>query len=260
MELSIISAAPASRGRRLQPYRLDEIDTVGALPNEPYSIRFRNTSGAKIQIAISVDGTNVLTGRKATLDSTHDTFVVAPYATSTLDAWPETTRGGARFLFGETEDSVAVHTHGDITAKGYVSVAVFTEGYRPPAHSIPRGGFDFGDEVFRGGGMRGGPVSYGGGTKGMTTRGGPATGAGEYVDQHIGTAQGLIRPEFSELVQVRYLWWDDVVNMLREQGFRPTPVHPSGFEPQRMADLGTTPRPGGNDTTTPVEYNRFAAA
>jgi hypothetical protein len=271
MELSLISGLPEAHGRRLRPYRLEEIDTVGVLPHEPFSIRFQNTSSGKVQIAISVDGTNVLTGKKAELDP-KDTFVVQPHTSATLDAWPESREGGARFIFGETEDSVAVHTHGDTRAKGYVSVAVWVEGHQPPQF-IPRGGFDLGDEVFRGGGLRGGgtfgdyddmgatrgaPTSYG--TKGITTRGGPAAGAGQYTQQRIGTARGLILPKYSELIQVRYLWWDELVPMLREHGVRPTPAHPTGFEPRQMANLGTTPRIGEPSVTDDVEYSRFVAA
>lgn len=260
MELSIISNAPTHRGRQLRPYQVDEIATVGVEPGEPYGIRFRNDSHGKVQVRLSIDGTDVLSGDKATLDTTGRMWVVQPYATLSLDAWPENREAGARFVFGETETSVAAHTHGDLRAKGYISAAVFVEGYQPPAMNYrSKGGFDFGPQDAS---FRSAPASYGARDVGLerSVRGGPATGAGEQIAQRIGSAQGLIQPEYSELIQVRYLWWDELVAKLREHGIRPAPAHPTGFEPPVLANLGTTPRPGDHAvTTTDVEYSRFAA-
>ncbi len=255
MELTIVSNGPEGSGRTLRGYDVDGITTVGAVPTEAYGIRFRNTSGSKIQIRIAVDGTDVLTGDKATLETSGRMFVVQPYAGFALDAWPESRQGGARFVFGDVTDSVAAHTHGDLTAKGYISVAVFVEGYQPPQFVREDGPL----ESYRGGGTRG--ATLGGSSYGATrgaTKGGPATGAGAYTEQRIGTTTGLREPKYSELCQVRYMWWDDLTNRLRELRIKPAPVHPTGFEPTRLANLGSTPRLGVDQPAQTLGYSRFA--
>ncbi|HEU4914500.1 MAG TPA: hypothetical protein VFT16_03815 [Candidatus Saccharimonadales bacterium] len=248
MEFSIVSNSPGLEGRELRKYWLDGISTIGVISGEPYGIRFHNTSEFKVGVRISVDGTDVLSGRKANLNPQGSQFVIEPYGVLPLNAWPETTNGGARFVFGLIENSVAVHTHGDIDARGYISAAVFVEPY-DVRQSDPYGSRD---AVLA-------PDMYDRGPSGAQDvslqRDRPATGAGEYVSQHLREALGLTRPRFSQLIQVRYLFWNDLVGRLRKQGAPQAPIHPTGFEDQQLANLGTTPRLG--DVGAPARYTRF---
>lgn len=248
MQLDVVSQLPESRGRALRKYRLDDIDTVGAFGNEPFAVRFTNTSSQKVQVRLSLDGTDVLTGKLADLDAHSRMWVIRPYGTMELKAWPESHQGGAQFVFTQVESSVALHTHGDLTAKGYISAAVFVEGWTPPR--ITYRGFDDDLEVSR---------SYGGGTRSLgISKGGPAIGAGGYTQQRVDSAQGLIQPTFSEIIQVRYIWWDDLVALLQEKGVQPTQQHPTGFHGDKLADLGTTPRIGETPSASMTTgYQRF---
>ncbi len=241
MYLQIVSKLPGlSYGRQLFPYNVDDIPTVGVFGDEPFAIRFQN-SGGKLQVKIAVDGTDVLTGRKADLLTNGRMWVVQPYDQLELEAWPEDRQGGARFVFKTVENSVALHTHGDLSARGYISAAIWAEGYQPPRRSVLEsyGTLGFGNESM---------TAKGGDTMRSF---GPAVGAGSRVDQRIGTAAGLIQPVFSQIIQVRYLWWDDLQAKLNQQGYPfgkvHQPQHPTGFEPfylnQKLADLGSTPRP-----------------
>lgn len=247
--------------QQFRSYDIDGIPTIGVFGDEPYELRFTNSSGSKIQLRLSVDGTDVVSGNPATLNLSDgvDTFVVQPHGTVQLKAWLETTKGGGRFVFKHAENSVAMHTHGDaLGAMGYLAAAVFTERYvQPQLSPYPT----------RGGGLLGGE-SYRGATRGIPKgASGPGTGVGEYVSQEIGRTRGLIQPEFSETLQVRYLWWDDLVARLRALGIQPPAQHPTGFaQPgnpiMTLANLGTTPRPEPLKpvpavTTTTGEYQRF---
>ena len=253
-ELSLTSRLPDSGGRTLRPYLVDDIDTVGVHGKEPCSIVFANRNSQKVEIRISVDGTDVNSGKQATLDPRDGTptWVVASNGFMQLHAWPETTKGGAEFVFSNPADSVAAHTHGDLGALGYVSVAVFHDD---AAYVAP---------VYRGGGGSSSHHMFGptrGATRGeMKSAGGPGMGAGEFVEQAIGSARGLIRPVLNRVVQLRYMWWDDLVARLEELKVEAPVQHPTGFLPDRgepLADLGTTPRPESTSTAVAERYPRF---
>jgi hypothetical protein len=126
--LEVISRDSDSKGRRFKEHRLDDNSVIGVFENEPFLIRFKNLTGKKVQVRISVDGTDVLTGKLAHTQPTNDgMWVVQAFGSMELKAWPEDNQGGAEFLFTHTEDSVAANTHGDTSSKGIIAVAVFEE-------------------------------------------------------------------------------------------------------------------------------------
>lgn len=241
MDLTLFSQHQSSMGRVLRPYMLDNIQTVGGLDHEPYGIRFHNSIGAKVQVIIAVDGTNVQTGDKARLDEHQRMWVVAPYGSMELVAWPESREGGAAFMFTDRiGETVAANTHGDLGALGYVSVAIYMEGYSVQPAAWNEGRLE---------------KSL---TRGVTMGSDLGTGAGDWTQQHVGTAQGLNIPTFSKIVQLRYLPWHDLQQRLRDAGIQPIPAHPTGFETQ-MANLRRTPRIGRRTATaTHLVYERLA--
>lgn len=135
--LEIISHHSQFQNKSLRKYSVDGIDTVGAWGDEPFEIRFTNHTWNKIQVKISLDGTDVFTGEPATTEPTKDMWVVEGYGVLSLKAWPETNNGGASFIFTSANNSVAVHTHGDLSSRGIVAAAVFTEGYVEPVRLNP---------------------------------------------------------------------------------------------------------------------------
>lgn len=241
MDLTLFSRLDGSTGRALRSYMLDGILTVGGFDLEPYGIRFRNSTGKKIQAIIAVDGTNVQTGEKAKLDEKQRMWVVGPHDSMELVAWPESRRGGAAFVFTDNiGETVAANTHGELGALGYVSVAVYVEGYSVQPTSWDEGRLE---------------KSI---TRGVTMGGDFGTGAGDWTAQNIGTAQGLFKPTFSEIVQLRYLPWGELQRRLRmAAGIQPQSGHPTGFEPL-MANLRQTPRIGRRTSAaTQLIYERF---
>src|SRR6185369_478364 len=79
----------------------------------------------------------VLTGKPGDTEVSKDMWVVNGYGTLTLKAWPETNNGGAGFVFTSADKSVAVHTHGDLSSRGIIAAAVFTEGHVEPITYTP---------------------------------------------------------------------------------------------------------------------------
>jgi hypothetical protein len=135
--LEIISHHPKFDGKALKKHYVEGIETVGAWGDEPFEIRFKNNTWQKVQVKISVDGTNVLTGKPADTLVSKDMWVVNGYAELKLKAWPETSNGGASFIFTSANNSVAVHTHGDLSNRGIIAAAVFTEGHVEPIKITP---------------------------------------------------------------------------------------------------------------------------
>lgn len=259
-ELDIISHHHASEGKPLVKHFVDNIDTVGAWGEEAFEIRVKNNTNERIQVKLSLDGTDVLTGEKASARAYGKMWVIGPRGTLNLSAWPEDTEKGARFIFGKTANSVAANTHGDLSSKGIISAAIFTEGYVEPPRVYYQG--FLGDSWGRRTPIRARTqMDARAETKSAKSLSmdvdcapagaaefmreimdGPAVGAGETIRQKIGSAQGLRDPRFDRILSLRYLWWDDLKAKLDRQ----SPVHSSGFvdapPPQKLANLGKTPR------------------
>lgn len=287
--LEIISHHPQFKNKNLRKYYVDGIDTVGAWGDEPFEIRFRNNSWQKVQVKLSLDGTDILTGDKANTDITKDMWVVNGYGTLNLKAWPETNNGGAHFIFTSGDKSVAVHTHGDLSNRGIIAAAVYTEGHVEPIRIVPQPYYPpsyrrrdtyFYGQSFTSNNTLGNDSRSDGCTKGMDTfsvcDAAPAAGsasmdymetdysrnleslvsvgAGQHVDQKITYVTGLIKPMLAETVRIRYLWWDDLVAKLKENNV-PAP-HASGFpgdKNQHIMSLGKTPRLGNFGNAFPRE-------
>lgn len=131
--LEIISHHPQFSNKKLRKYYVDGIDTIGVWGDEPFEIVFRNHSWQKVQVKLTLDGTDILTGEPATTEATtRDMWVVNGYGTLSLKAWPETHNGGAQLVFTSANNSVAVHTHGDLSCRGIIAAAVYTESYVAP--------------------------------------------------------------------------------------------------------------------------------
>lgn len=182
--LEVISHHPTFKNKSLRKYYVDGIETVGAWGDEPFEIKFTNHTWQKVQVKISVDGTDVLSGDPATTDVTKDMWVVNGYGTLSLKAWPETNNGGAQFVFTSATNSVALHTHGDLSSRGIIAAAVYTEGHVEPIrinpvtehhhhHHYRRSIYDYylGSSYLNGGGLIGGGGTFSSNSLGDVTKG-----------------------------------------------------------------------------------------
>lgn len=136
--IEVISHHPKFKNKSLRKYIVDGIETIGAWGNEKFEIKFTNHSSQKIQVKLSLDGTDILTGEPATTDITKDMWVVNGYETLSLKAWPESHHGGAAFIFTNAANSVALHVHGDMSSRGIIAAAVYVESHIEPIRLIPQ--------------------------------------------------------------------------------------------------------------------------
>jgi len=243
MKVRVISKHPQFNGRELRQHTINGDLTVGVWGDEPYAIHLINDSGAIEEARVAIDGTDIMTGQPATREPVGPRWVLRPYQSMALEAWPETHYDGARFVFKHAGGSVASHVRGDTSDLGTIAVAVFTEGHVPPMHyrrTAPWG--CMGGHTTRGG------DHYTSDAEAYVR--GPGTGAGERVTQHITTATGLTSPRYSYDVRVRYVWWDDLERMLRARDLPRAGAAGDGFPGERGfgIDLSTTPRPDARPT------------
>lgn len=284
--LEIVSHHPKFINKNLRKYHLDGIDTVGAKGNEPFEIRFKNNTGNKVQVKISVDGTDILTGQLASTEASQNMWLVKGYRSLSLKAWPETTNGGSSFIFTNADNGVATHTHGDLSSRGIIAAAVYVEGHVEPIKiDYILYCWGFGSNTI-GGGSKGAyynstmpskssskvrrresatPISESYDDEvslGLDSRRGlVAVGAGQQVEQKITYVTGLTKPVLDKIVKVRYLWWDQLVSKLKE--LKSVSPHASGFPGDRehkIMSIGSTPKlkhPTHNKTSNSQSFSRF---
>ena len=135
--LQVVSHHPQFANKALRKYSVDGIETVGAYGDEPFEIEFKNNSYQKVQVKISLDGTDILSGEAATTEPTGRMWVVNGYGTLRLKAWPETQNGGAAFVFTNGQNGVSVNLRGDTSNNGIIAAAVFVESYVAPIQVQP---------------------------------------------------------------------------------------------------------------------------
>lgn len=134
--LEVVSHHRDFSNKVMRQYYVDGINTIGAYGDEPFEVRFKNHTSSRVQVKLSIDGTDLLTGDKATTEVSKDMWVVQAYGTLNLKAWPETHNGGAALIFTSASNSVAVHTHGDLSSRGIIAAAVFEEGHVEPPQRL----------------------------------------------------------------------------------------------------------------------------
>lgn len=127
-ELSVISM---STGKTYKSFDIDGDKTIGVNKSDKFKIRVKNNTYSKVQIRLSVDGTDVLSGKPASTSTHGKMFVLSPRGQDNsileLEAWPEDENGGAAFVFGDSEKGVAINTHKETAGIGRIAVAVFEE-------------------------------------------------------------------------------------------------------------------------------------
>lgn len=275
--IEIVSKLNEFNGRSLRKFNLNGLDHIGVYGNEPFLIKLTNRSYERVQVKLSMDGTCVATGKLADTSPTSDgMWLIEANSSMTLKAWPETSKSGAQFVFTSTDNSVAGNTHGNLSSKGIIAAAVFTEGSRTYHPYTKTGGLRL-STVARG---------YGLDTpKGVSTmdslitsnisddllgcdmersevpvasaacaapssskrlQSSASIGAGQQVEQNIQEVQGLVQPVFSQIVRLKYVWWSELVEQLKLNDSRTRELESLGFpgnnEPKPMVNLGTTPR------------------
>lgn len=285
--LEIISHHAQFKNKSLKQYHVDGQWTVGAWGDEPFEVKFKNNTSKRLQVKLSLDGTDILTGSPAGSAPSAKMWVVEAYGILSLKAWPENNNGGSQFVFTSADNSVAAHTHGNLSSRGIIAAAVYEEGHMEAIRVNRNNYFDNRYSYdFAGGGILrshiGGQAFGSTVTNSVKTKASldlndddgsyaknnesfkelVAIGAGNHVEQKITYVAGLKKPVLSEVLQVKYLWWDDLKAKLEESNHVLTSDQPNGFPAdEKIMSIGSTPKVGqykGNAFPKPVtpQYSR----
>jgi hypothetical protein len=254
--LEIVSVKD-TKSNVLKKYNLNHEDTVGVLPNEPFEILFKNKTWYPVQVKISIDGTCTLSGELANTKIDDKMWFVGGNKELRLKCWPENSQGGSQFVFTEKENSVAKHTHGNMSSQGIIAAAVFVES-QPIVVNY--------QNILRSSDLYKGNLTSSSlnadmerldidreravddrQTKGLSSRRrsltkSAAVGAGETIEQKIETVAGLKQPVFSSVVMVRYEFWDSLKAKLGKMKSHLHPGFPGDDVATPIMSLGSTPK------------------
>jgi hypothetical protein len=98
---------------------------------ENYGIVIHNMTPERIGVVISVDGRNIISGKKSDLKNNEAMYIVSSYEQGAYDGWRTAGDRVHKFYFTDMADSYAMRTFSDSTAMGVIAVAVFREKEQP---------------------------------------------------------------------------------------------------------------------------------
>lgn len=267
-ELKVIHRGKRNNGREYKQHDVKGEKVIAVKKNENFEILFKNNTDKLVQVRISIDGLDILTGEKANINPYGKMFSVDAKSTMTLSAWPETYDGGARLVFTDKGNSVAEHVLKDVNSIGLIAAAVFIEEPKPNYITWTNPYFynDWWNKQLKLLETKPNPYKYsdytitwGSGsiitnpTKIYTTCLAsnssevscnssevscktPAVGAGEYTSQSLKLQDGFYTAKLDETIVIRYEWFKKD----RKVSSRATKT--SAFPGSKLLDLKKTPR------------------
>lgn len=102
-----------------------------AKKDENYGIVIRNMTPERIGVVVSVDGRNIISGKRSDLRSTEDMYLVNSYDQGRFEGWRTDKDTVHTFYFTDPGDSYSIRTFNDTSAMGVIAVAVYREKDRP---------------------------------------------------------------------------------------------------------------------------------
>ncbi len=121
-------------GRSTEEYWHRGRGYVEALAGEEYELRVRNPLGARVAVALSVDGLNTIDAKRASAADASK-WVIEPYGTITIKGWQMSDSRARRFYFTSERDSYAAKI-GQTGNFGVISAVFYRE--RRPVVILPR--------------------------------------------------------------------------------------------------------------------------
>jgi hypothetical protein len=97
-----------------------------AVKGERYSILVRSNVSRRVGLVVAVDGRNIISGKKSTLKSDEQMYILEPYGSGEYSGWRTAQDTVNRFYFTTADDSYAA-AFKDESAMGVIAVAVYQE-------------------------------------------------------------------------------------------------------------------------------------
>jgi hypothetical protein len=99
-----------------------------------YSIVVRNRSDWRLEVVLSVDGLDVLDGRKASVAKRG--YILAPHGQVVVEGFRQSTEAVAAFRFSPVRESYASEKHHQTRNVGVIGVAIFNERGTNPLSDV----------------------------------------------------------------------------------------------------------------------------
>jgi hypothetical protein len=112
-------------GRQLSEYAARGRRYIEALENAEYEVRIHNPTGARVAVALSVDGLNSIDARHTSAWDAHK-WVIGPYGTISVRGWQMSGESARRFYFTTERDSYAAKL-GQAQNLGLITAVFFRE-------------------------------------------------------------------------------------------------------------------------------------
>lgn len=95
-----------------------------------YSIVVRNKTGLRLEVVLSVDGLDVLDGRKASVRKPG--YILHPHSQLLVEGFRQSTQAVAAFRFGPVRESYAAEKYHATKNVGVIGIAIFNESGTNP--------------------------------------------------------------------------------------------------------------------------------
>lgn len=112
-------------GRPLTEYAARGRRYIEALENAEYEVRVHNPTGARVAVALAVDGLNSIDARHTSAWDAHK-WVIEPYGTINVRGWQMSGESARRFYFTTERDSYAAKL-GQASNVGLITAVFFRE-------------------------------------------------------------------------------------------------------------------------------------
>ncbi len=188
-----------------------------------YKIKIKNNRYGRIKVITSVDGLDVLTGKRATPNS--GGYVIDPVGTLVIDGWRISDSQVREFFFTKQNNSYNAKTGNDTNNLGVIGVMAYAEYFPPVTYNamlIGYNNFDSGRKYFTGTPYAGGMAV--GSLMNMTTDSAPlksttsslapkaetarsatvGTGMGEKKESHVTTINATWNSTPMSVIEIYY--------------------------------------------------------
>jgi len=110
---------------------------VEAVKGDHYSIIVRNLLNRRVGLVVTVDGRNIISGKKSWLRNDERMYILEPHGQGEFKGWRTSLDSINRFYFTDVADSYAAAFH-DESAMGVIAVAAYPEVQRQDPADLSR--------------------------------------------------------------------------------------------------------------------------
>ena len=126
---SLTAGLKSGRGGYLKSFKARGDTFFVGEEGDRYVIALKNNTPARLEVVVSVDGLDVLDGKRASF--TKRGYLIEPLGSLTIDGFRRSNSQVAAFRFSSVADSYAARTGSDRNV-GVIGIAVFPEHGRDP--------------------------------------------------------------------------------------------------------------------------------